>query len=190
MEKYRYGTKEIIATVIGVGLLVFARWLEIYFVNAGMISDRIFDWFRIRVLVVSVIAVFFGPICGALCGVGGNLLLCALYETSISYPEVFVLGLYGFILGLYFGKTHYDPGRFTPRTAVDFNVIQMITSSICSLFIVPLLQFLFEGANVYAAVIAGAKRTVGNCILVGIVCTAAMFFVSLSRKKDRAGRRA
>ncbi len=188
MEKFRYGTKEIIATLIGVALLVGARWLEIFLVQNGIITGEIFEWFRIRVLIVALIAIFYGPICGALCGIGGNLLLAVIYDTSISYPLVFILGIYGFILGLYFGKTHYDGRTFTPRVFADFNAIQVLASIICALFLVPLFQFLVEGVNVYDAVTAGAKRTVGNSILVGVVCSIVMLIRSIAKRPKTADR--
>ena len=186
MERYRYGTKEIIATVLGVAILVLSIPLEGLITSSGVFPPQLFDWITFRVLIVAVVAVFFGPIVGIIVGVGGNLLVFEIYETSVVYPEVIVLGLYGLSLGWYFGKRHLDISRVTSRTIFDFNVIQVTVSIMLVMFLAPLLQFLFGGVKVYDAVVTCARWTAGNCILVGVVCSILICVVSLitrSRQK-------
>ena len=171
MEKYRYGTKEIIATILGVAILVLSIPLEELIASSGMLPPQLFDWITFRVLIVAVVAVFFGPIVGVIVGVGGNLLVFEIYKTSVVYPQVIVLGLYGLSLGWYFGKHQLDLKRVTARTILDFNVIQVTVSILLVLFLSSLMQYLFEGVRVYDAVVTSAGWTAGNCILVGVVCS-------------------
>ena len=186
MEKYRYGTKEIIATILGVGIFVASIPLERLLASAGAVPALVFNWITFRVLIVAIVAVFFGPICGILVGAGGNLLVFKIFESSIVYPEVIVLGLYGFTLGWYYGKRHLDLKRVTSQTILDFNAVQIMVSILFVLFLSPLLHFLFEGEGVYDAVAASARWTAGGCVLVGIVGSILICVVSLitrSRQK-------
>ena len=188
MEKFRYGTKEIIATLAGVALAVCSGWLEIYLVSAGIVPGQVFEWVRIRALIVAITAVFFGPVSGVICGIGSNLLIGVMFESVIDYPEVFVLGLYGFFIGLYFGKTHYDRKRLSVRTFVDFNAIQIMTSIVCTMFIIPLFRTLIEDVSIYDSITEGARRTAGNTIVIGVICSLLILTVGIvsgSEKKSR-----
>lgn len=187
MERFRYGTKEIIATLAGAALFVFAEWIEGYFIANGVVSPKLYEWVQLRVLVVAIVAAFFGPVSGLFCGVGGDLLINVMYESVISYPEVIVLGLYGLLVGYYYCRMHSDPAEFCAATFVDFNVVQIAVAIFCSMFTVPMLRFLFEGANLYHSVEIGAKSTVGNSVITGIICPVIMAIVSKvkkARKKD------
>lgn len=189
MEKFRYGSKEIIATVAGAVLIVAARYLHVFLLSSGIMSAKAGEWFQMSVPVIAIVAVFFGPVSGLLCGVGGVLLVNVIFETSISYPSVIVLGLYGFILGLYFGKMHYDPADFSLRTIIDFNAVQITSGILVAMLLLPLLLFLMTNQSLYESVYLGAKQTVGNAVIVGILCPAIMFAVSLVKGRQKKGRR-
>lgn len=185
MDKFKFQTKEIIATIIGVAVIVIAKWAEVMLVANGTVPAWVFDWARIRVLVVAIIAVFFGPTCGLLCGVGCNMLINVIFESSIIYPEAFVLGVYGLIVGLYYGKTHYDSKHFGIKDFFVFNAVQIMATIVCALFFVPLLRFLTEGSDVFNEVSAGAKRSLGNAVIIGIVCPFIMLMVKCVRRNGR-----
>ena len=189
-ERFKYGTKEIIATVSGCFLMVCVRWLETYLLNAGVIDEQILGWFMLKLLVVAIAAVFFGPISGCITGLGGELLIGVVFGGDVNYIELTVLGFYGFVLGLYFGKMHYDRRRFSSRTFVDFNAIQIMLGIICIMFLVPMMEFMIKDVDLNEAVVAGAKRTVGSLVIVGLVCPVIMMAVSAASGSHRAGRKA
>ena len=189
MNKTKFGTKEIIATVIAVVLVCGERSLEEYMVSQGISGMLFFDWVNLQVLTIMIAAVFFGPISGAVCAIGGDLLVNIIFEESINYPEIVVLGLYGFFMGLYIGQVHYDHKHFTLRDFVDFNAVQIMGSIILAMFLMPLLQFLINDANLYASVIEGTKKTIGTAIAVGLICPFIMTIVAMVTVPHRKGIR-
>lgn len=174
MEKLRYGTKEIIATLLGAVLFMLFQWLEIYLIKAGIMPEEIYSWVQFRVVVVAVVAIFFGPVSGMLCGLGGDLLVNAVFDPFISYPEVLSLGLYGLFMGIYYGKIHFDRRHFTPADFVDFNAIQILCALFCAMFFVPLTAFFIDENSIYDTISVSARTVVGNSILTGIVCPVIM----------------
>ena len=188
MERYRYGTKEIIATVTGVALIVCSRFLVNYLISVNAVPAQFFEWIAPRILITAVAAVFFGPITGMLCGLAGDLLIYVIFGGYIGYPEMLVLGLYGFFLGLYFGKMHYEPARYGARMFIDFNAIQIMCGIIASMLLLPLIKFLSQDTSLYDSIYEGFRSAVGNSLLVGIICPILMFIVSiiLKRKEQKA----
>ncbi len=179
MEKFRYGTKEIIATVLGVALIALAGFCEITLTQSGAVTPEVFEWVIPAIPIITIAAAFFGPVTGLFCGVGGILLQRAMFSSYIDYSEVITLGLFGFFVGMYFGKMHYDPRKFTMTTFLDFNAVQIMTGVFCAMFMLPMLRFMTTNANLYDSVVAGAKYSLGNAILVGLLCPAIMLIVSM-----------
>ena len=179
MDRFKYGTKEIIATALGAVLVAVTQYIQTSLITGEVISAQVLSHMSMGILAVALVAVFFGPISGCLAGCGGLLLASAILEVPVDYLVLIVLGAYGFFLGLYFGKLHYDMKVFTFRTFLDFNAIQIMTMIVCCMFVIPLVSFIANDTNLYDEVVRGAGRTVGNCFLVGIICPAAMLIVSL-----------
>ena len=179
MKKTSFGTKEIIATLFAVALICAERALEVHMISEGIADPQIFEWIRLRALVVVIAAVFFGPISGAMSAVGGTLLINILFEESIIYPEIFALGLYGLFMGFYFGKLHYDPKHFSFRDFIDFNAIHILAGIFVGMFLIPMLQFLINDMDLYDGVISGTKRTIGTSVVVGLVCPFIMLIVKI-----------
>ena len=178
MNRLRFGTKEILATIGGCAAVVFLQWLEMYFMRKSVLPAEAYHWVQLRVPVVAAIAVFFGPISGVLCGLGGELLVSTLFDPFLGYPEVLALGLYGFFVGLYYGKLHYDIRHFSPRDFMDFNAVSIIVGLFCSMFFIPLAKFLVDNGDIYDSIAYGAKSIVGNSVVVGIMVPILMGLVS------------
>ncbi len=187
MEKLRYGTKEIIATICAVILIIASRWAEISFFPLAEGVFGLSDWVMLRVLVVSVAAVFFGPATGLIGGLSGDLLINMVFGQAIDYIDMTAMGLYGLFLGLYFGKTHFNIRRVDIHSVIDFNVVQLLAGVFLTLFFIPMLKFLTGAPDLNTAIISGARYAVGNALLVGIVCPLIMCIVSAVAK--RTGRR-
>lgn len=190
LERFRYGTKEIIMTLAGIAIIVLDGQMVTRFMTAGYAYSWIFDWITPGLLVVAIAAVFFGPVTGMLCGLGGPLLIgVMLHAGDINYTEVIISGIYGFILGLYFGKMHYNPARIDFKTFFDFNAIQIALGIVCKIFMAPLFLFLAEDTSLYDSVSGGVRAVVGNSIIIGIICPIIMVFVYLYlRRKEKAAK--
>ncbi|MBO4266257.1 MAG: ECF transporter S component [Lachnospiraceae bacterium] len=189
MNKTKFGTKEIIATVVTVTLVCGERALEEYMVSQGISGMIVFDWVNLQVLTIMIAAVFFGPISGAVCAIGGDLLVNILFEESINYPEILVLGLYGFFMGMYIGQFHYDRLHFSFKDFIDFNAVQIMGSIILAMFLMPMLEFLINDANLYESVIEGTKQTIGTSVVVGLICPFIMMIVAMVAVPHRKGIR-
>ena len=185
MNKTKFGTKEIIATVGAVALICGERALEVYMTSQGISGMHFFDWVNFKFLAIMIAAVFFGPISGAVCAVGGDLLINIIFEESINYPEIVALGLYGFFMGMYVGQLHYDRSHFSIRDFVDFNAVQIMGGIILAMFLMPMLQFLINDVNLYDSVIEGTKKTVGTSIAVGLICPFIMMIVAVVKAPSR-----
>ena len=189
MERFRFGTKETIATLCALALFVLAEWLEIILISRGFVPAGFYEWVQPRVLVVAAAAVFFGPVAGVFCGVGGDLLINVIFEEAISYPEVMTLGIYGLFMGMYYGKMHYHPAKFGPREWVDFNAVQIFAGIFCSMFFVPMTKYFIENASIYDGVRIGGKSALGNSIMIGILLPIAMAIVGAAARRSEAKRR-
>ncbi len=187
MEKFRYGTKETIATLIGLACFVLAEWLQMKLAGRGVIPPNVYSWVQLRVLVIAIVAVFFGPLCGVFTGLGGDLLINVIFESRISYPEVIVLGVYGLFMGLYYGRIHFNRKGFTARDFVDFNAIQIFAGLLCSLFMVPILLHFLEDVDVIKGVMIGAKSAFGNSVAVGTVVPIIMICYNYAMHRGRKG---
>ena len=183
MDRFRYGTKEIIATMVSCILIAFVKYAEERMLSGGILSEQVLSRMSFGVLIVAVAAVFFGPVSAALSGFGGVLLTSLILGGDIDYLILLILGIYGFSLGLYFGRMHYDPRKFTYRTILDFNAILIIEMIICCMFIIPLLRFMINDTDLYEEITIGAQRTVGNCLLTGVICPVIMLVASLILKE-------
>ena len=187
MERFRYGTKETIATLIGLACFVLAEWIQMRLAGRGIIAPGVYQWVQLRVLVIAIVAVFFGPLCGVFTGLGGDLLINVIFESRISYPEVIVLGVYGLFMGLYYGRIHFNRKGFTARDFVDFNAIQIFAGLFCSLFMVPMLLHFLEGVEVTKGVLIGAKSVFGNSVAVGTVVPIIMICYNYAMHRGRKG---
>lgn len=185
IDKFKYETKEIISTIVGVVLIVCTRMFEMYLASARLVPEGAFEWVWLRTVIVAVAAMFFGPVSGLLCGMGGDLLIGVLFMPGIDYLEIFSMGLYGFVIGLYFGRTHFDPAHISGKQYIDLVVTHVITGIFVAVFFVPLVSFLFGNAELVGAVIAGVKLTVGNSIAVSLVCSVIMLVISLHYRRRR-----
>lgn len=179
VEKFRYGTKEIIVTIIGSALAVATQYLELALFPPGSALSALGSLINLRIVVIAAAAVFFGPVAGMLTGLGGELLLNVMFSTSVDYPGILVLGAYGFFIGYYFGKRHYEPERFAPVTIVDFNAVQIMIAIFLSMIALPLSRFIISDINLYDLVITGAKAALVNSVIVGIIVPILMGIVYL-----------
>ena len=185
MKKIRFGTKEILALVLGVVLFAGIRILENYLYGQKIVPFELSSWISPGLLVIAATAVFFGPACGMLCGVGGDLIIRGLFGSSVRFLELFTLGLYGLLIGVYYGRLHYRHDSFGIRELIDFNVIQVLVGIICGIFVIPLGQFFLDGAGINEAVVNGTRRTIGASVMVGVILSPIMLAVGFAASKHK-----
>lgn len=187
MENIKFGTREIVAMVTGVALFAAARLLENYIFSKGILPESLAGWSGLGLLIIATSAVFFGPVCGMLCGIGGDLIIRALFGSSVRFLELFTLGLYGLLIGIFYGRLQGNRYRFGIHEFVDFNVIQILVGITCGIFIVPLGRFMIDGSDLSESIVYGTQRTLGVSVMVGVILPLMMFIVSRksSVRKDR-----
>ena len=187
MENIKFGTREIVAMVTGVALFAAARLLENYIFSKGILPESLAGWSGLGLLIIATSAVLFGPVCGMLCGIGGDLIIRALFGSSVRFLELFTLGLYGLLIGIFYGRLQGNRYRFGVREFVDFNVIQILVGITCGIFIVPLGRFMIDGSDLSESIVYGTQRTLGVSVMVGVILPVMMFIVSRksSGRKDR-----
>ena len=187
MENIKFGTREIVAMVTGVALFAAARLLENYIFSKGILPESLAGWSGLGLLIIATSAVFFGPVCGMLCGIGGDLIIRALFGSSVRFLELFTLGLYGLLIGIFYGRLQGNRYRFGIREFVDFNVIQILVGITCGIFIVPLGRFMIDGSDLSESIVYGTQRTLGVSVMVGVILPLMMFIVSRKSSvcKDR-----
>ncbi len=184
MDTMKFGTKEIVASVAGAFLFAAARVFESYIYEKGTIPMLTGECICLGILVIAVTAVFFGPVCGLVCGIGGDLIIRTLPGNHVSLLELSTLALYGLTLGWYYGKKHYNPDRFGFREFIDFNVIQIALAILCGMFIMPLGTYL-AGADVDESVRMGLASTVVTVVMVGVIVPLIMLIVRGVRSSKR-----
>lgn len=167
----KFGTEEVISIIITTALYVIMDWVQQYLVMAGILSASSYDYFKFRVLIITLVAVIYGPILGVVVAIGGTLLVNVAFYGYISYAEVGVYVIDAIVLGCCSDTLGVLNGRFTRRKVVDFNMLQMVINIFCSMFMAPFFLFLTEGMNLNEAVNRGAKSAVGNIIGTGIFGT-------------------
>ena len=185
MNRLRFGAREIIATLAGCALFVLTEWLEKYLIAQQVLPAEAYYWVQPRVLVITITAVFFGPLSGMFCGLAGDLLINTMFDPFVSYPEVIVLGFYGLVIGMYYGSIHYNSRQFTTKDFLDFNAVTVTVAIFCSMFFVPLSKFFTERSDIFNSITIGARSVVGNSILIGIVVPMIMAVVSSVKRARR-----
>jgi len=183
MGEYRFGSKEVIAVILGTLLYVGAEWLERNLITNGIIAGEILNWVRIRIFIVSIIAAVYGPVVGMICGVGGAVLVCELFLVPDMPMEAFIYGLYGYLMGRFANRFYVLDGQFRGIAIFDFNVVQVFANTICSIMIAPLILFLVNGTNLYESIELGEMNAVGSIVLIGVIGTIGMHFISVHHKR-------
>lgn len=183
MGKIKFGTKEIVGLVIGVVLFACIRALENYLYAQKIVPVDFYMWISPGLLVIAATAVFFGSVCGMLCGIGGGLIARAMLGSSVGFLELFVLGLYGLLIGIYYGKIQYKYDGFGLRQLIDFNVIQVLVGIICGVFVIPLGRFLLDGTGINESIVNGTKSTIGASVMVGVILSPIMLIAGIAASK-------
>lgn len=185
MGKVKYKTPEIIASFLGVFIYVFVEWLEKSGISNGFISGDIYNWVQFRVVIVTLVAAMYGPIAGIVCGVGGSMLINALFEYSISYPEVIVVGIFGLAVGIFFDKFKVLDGKFGRQEFLDFCAVNVAFAIFSGIMVLPLVMYLIENKAMADTIVIGCKSVTGNSVLSCIICGIVMAVVSIIIKNRR-----
>ena len=188
VEKFRYGTKEIIVTLLGAGLAVLTYYAESLIFAPGSGPYGLFGYIHLRLLVVTLSGVFFGPVAGLLAGLGGELLVNVIFLPTINYPNILALGIYGFFIGLYFGKYHFDPDDLSGSTFVDLAGVMLMAGIFCEMLLLPLLGFLFFDRSLFDAVTDGAMIVIVNSVINMLICMPVIGLVHAIRRVPKRAR--
>ena len=160
----KFGIKEVVA--IGIGTALFVALTEIQ-IPIGIPNT----YLQPRMAVLAFLAAVFGPIVGGVVGVLGHALGDAIFYGSVWWSCVFPEAVVGIGIGLMAAKYAVKDGGFTGKSAVSFNVVQIIANIIAWVVVAPVLDIIVYAEPANKVFIQGAFACLGNVIIIGILGT-------------------
>ena len=176
--KAKFGTKEVILVCLATALYLGAEWLQQSLVAYGIVGADSYNYFKLRVLAITLSATVQGPIVGLLVAIGGTLLANEIFYGYISGAEIVAYVVNAIVIGYYSDRLRVLKGGFGRKEILDFNVIQIVTNIFCSLMFSPLFLFITEGMNLGLAVNTGSKSAIGNVLGIGVLGTLILMIIS------------
>lgn len=176
--KYKIGTKEIIAAIIG-GLLYLAVSFGVFTLESGggWITELL-TWVLPAAVIIIVFAVLFGPFTGAISGGGGCMLTGIILCGQIEFSLVVQMVILGCFVGRYSEKIVGKEEGFNKTAAIDFNVIQMAALIICNVLYAPIVTFILNDKSIFRLLQTGINQLVGTGICTMIIGTPLVFVCS------------
>lgn len=178
MVKSKFGTKEVIIAIVLIIVYVLLEGLQRYMVARGILTVESYDWVKARVVIIAIAAALLGPAMGCVIGISGALLANMIFYGYASYVEILAYALAAYIIGRYAKQFKIWEGEFKGRVILDFNVVQILSNVICSIFVCPLLFFVGEDMNLLQAANLGAKSAFGSSVSIAIVGTFVLWIFS------------
>ena len=188
MSKLKFGTEEVIATVVATFLYVLLEWAQRAIAGDIFVPGAIYEFFKFRVLVVCVVAAIYGPVVGIIVAIGSAMIVNVMFYGYISPSEVVAYVINAFVIGYYSENFEVLKGNFKGKRIIDYNAIQFVINLFCSLIYTPLLFFIFEGRNLYEVVKLGMRSAIGNILGVAVFGTIILILVSRISEKRGLGR--
>lgn len=186
MGKYRFETKEVIMTALGIVLFLIMECLQQYLVSIGIMPEWAFEWIRFRMPVLMVMSAVFGPIVGVLIGFAGAILVEIIFIGQVYIAEVFAYVVIGYIVGRFCKYFEVLEGNFWGLKILDFTMVQLMSMSMMGALFYPLILFLYEKNNLMEACELGMKRAGGNILLIAVTVTPILIIISRVNRKRKS----
>lgn len=176
--KYKIGTKEIIAAIIG-GLLYLAVSFVVFSLeNGGGWIAELLGWVLPVAVIITVFAALFGPFTGAISGGGGCMLTGIILFGQIEFSLVVQMVILGYFVGRYSEKIVGKEEGFNRSSAIDFNVVQMAALIICNVLYAPIVTFILKDRSIFRLLQTGINQLIGTGICSMIIGTPLVFVCS------------
>jgi energy-coupling factor transport system substrate-specific component len=179
MAKKLLSVRTVVAIGIGAALLfVLMRFVA---VPSGVPNTNL----NLGIVILTIFAAIFGPIAGLLIGFIGHTLVDLTWGFGIWWSWVIADAIYGLLIGLFWKTYKIEEGSFDVKSAVIFNVIQLLTNAIAWIGIAPALDILIHKEPADKVFLQGLVAGGLNFVVVLILGT--LLAAGYSRTRTRAG---
>ncbi|KAB1440440.1 ECF-type riboflavin transporter substrate-binding protein [Candidatus Galacturonibacter soehngenii] len=174
---FEFKTKTIVAT--GLGAALFTLLFMYVKVPTGIPGTDIQTAYGIG----GFFAALFGPIAGGLIAFIGHALSDSIQYGSAWWSWVIASGLTCFLTGLIYPKLKVEEGEFSVKSAIFFNVYQIIANAISWIIIAPILDIVIYAEPANLVFTQGVVAAISNAVSVGIIGTLLLTLYSKTRSK-------
>jgi len=176
MAYYKLSVKQLVATAIGA---------SIFFLLTRFLSYQIFShvYIMFQYAVLSFFAVVFGPICGLLIGLFGQILADLSFSRDILWSWVVTGASIGLLSGYIFKPNKVENGDLNEMDIVRFIVCSMIVCLVSWGVVKPLGDIFFDSQSASLAFIQSLITGAGIFILIAVFGTILIIGYSKTRKK-------
>lgn len=177
--KYRIGTREIIAAVVGGMIYLAVSALAIYMEGYSDFGRHMLYWVEPVEVIVIIVGALFGPFAGSISGAGGCMLSGITLSGSIDFTTVFRMIILGWLVGRYSERIGGESIAFGRQEVMDFNAVSLLALAISNVLYYPTIGFLLGRSSIFAFIKAGVMSFVGTGLVTMVLGT---LLVALGRK--------
>lgn len=175
----KLNTRTIVA--IGIGAAVFFVLNRFVAIPSGIPNTTINTAYAF----LSMMAVIFGPIAGALIGFIGHVLTDAITYGSVWWSWVIVSAFVGAVIGLSWTKINIEDGKFGKKEIITFNLYQVVANAVGWGLLAPVLDILIYAEPADKVFTQGLVAGAANIVTVAILGTA--FLAIYAKTRTAAG---
>lgn len=175
---FKVTTKTIVATGLGAALFM------VLFMFVKVPSPIPETSFQTAYGVAAFFGALFGPIAGALIAFIGHALSDALQYGSPWWSWVIASGVSGLGYGLFYTRHNIDVGEFNAKTAVTFNIYQIVANLVAWVGVAPVLDIVIYAEPVNLVFTQGVVAAIMNIISTAVIGTLLLFAYSKTRTKE------
>jgi len=174
----KFSVKTIVA--IGIGAALFFVCGKFIAIPSPVPNTSI----TIQYGVLAFFAAVYGPIAGALIGLIGHALIDFSAGWGIWWSWVIASAVFGLLFGL-FAKINLEDGEFGKKSAVRFNLVQVICHVICWGVVAPVLDILIYSEPVEKLFAQGLVSGISNAVTTAII--GSLLCVAYAKAKPKKG---
>ncbi len=139
--KYKFGTPEVIAMIVGTLFLVIMGF--------ALRSADIPYAVETEAIVIVIVSVLFGATAGSVVAVAASILYLVMYRFNADFVHIIAFIILASGMGHYAGDFGIREGTFRIKSAVEFCVIHLLLEGIIWMFFIPFFTFLIKRENLF-----------------------------------------
>lgn len=171
----KVNTRTLIAIVVGIAVFfVLNRFVSI---PSGIPNTSINTAYAF----LSMMAIIFGPVAGAVIGFVGHMLTDMVMYETISWNWIVVSAFVGAVIGLAWNKINIGNGKFGKSEIITFNIYQIIANILGWGLIAPVLDILIKNESAAVVFTQGLVAGAANIVTIAILGTAFLAIYARTR---------